>query len=210
VAWFEEVVNVDVPTELLQQAMGGQSIYQRAQPLTPGRYRLVIAAKDLVGGNQTTYEKVLDVPRMDEDHIMNSSIILADVIEKMPTKSIGTGQFVIGSSKVRPRMNESFKQNEKLGLYFQLYNFEADEKTHKPDGTIEYEIVKNGPNGSSEVVMPSYSEELSSLKGGASQIVIEKLLPLSELKPGQYTLKIKVTDKKRNQTLTPSATFTVT
>jgi hypothetical protein len=58
--------------------------------------------------------------------------------------------------------------------------------------------------------MPSYSEELSSLKGGASQIVIEKLLPLSELKPGQYTLKIKVTDKKRNQTLTPSATFTVT
>ena len=210
VAWFEEVVNVDVPTELLQQAMGGQSIYQRAQPLTPGRYRLVIAAKDLVGGNQTTYEKVLDVPRMDEDHIMNSSIILADVIEKMPTKSIGTGQFVIGSSKVRPRMSESFKQNEKLGLYFQLYNFEADEKTHKPEGTIEYEIVKNGPNGTNEVVMPSYSEELSSLKGGASQIVVEKLLPLSELKPGQYTLKIKVTDKKRNQTLTPSATFTVT
>ena len=210
VARFEEVVNVDVPTELLQQAMAGSSIYQRQQPLAPGRYRLVVAAKDLVGGTQTTYEKVLDVPRMDEDHIMNSSVILADVIEKVPTKSIGTGQFVIGSSKVRPRMNESFKQNEKLGLYFQVYNFEGDEKTHKPDGTIEYEIVKNGPNGSSEVVMPSYSEELSSLKGGASQIVIEKLLPLTDLKPGQYTLKIKVTDKKRNQTLTPSATFTVT
>jgi len=28
--------------------------------------------------------------------------------------------------------------------------------------------------------------------------------------PGQYTLKIKVVDKRRNQTLTPSATFTVT
>jgi GWxTD domain-containing protein len=210
VARFEEVVNVDVPTELLQQAMAGSSIYQRQQPLAPGRYRLVVAAKDLVGGTQTTYEKVLDVPRIDEDHIMNSSIILADVIEKVPTKSIGTGQFVIGSSKVRPRMNESFKQNEKLGLYLQLYNFEADEKTHKPEGTIEYEIVKNGPNGSNEVVMPSYSEELSALKGGASQIVIEKLLPLTEMAPGQYTLKIKVTDKKRNQTLTPSATFTVT
>jgi GWxTD domain-containing protein len=206
VAWFEEVVNVDVPTELLQQAVAGSSVYQRVQPLAPGRYRLVIAAKDLVGGGQTTYEKVLDVPRMDDDHISQSSLILADVIEKVPTKSIGTGQFVIGASKVRPRMDEAFKRNEKLGIYLQLYNFEADEKTHKPDGTIEYEITKNGSN---EKVF-EFSEELTSLIGGASQLVVEKLLPLQEFTPGQYTIRMKVTDKKRNQTLTPSAVFTVT
>jgi hypothetical protein len=122
VTWFEEAVKVDVPSELLQQAAAGQSIYQRAQPLAPGRYRLVITAKDTVSGNQTIQEKVLDVPRMDEDHITNSSIILADVIEKVPARSIGTGQFVIGTSKVRPRMDESFRRSEKLGLYFQLYN----------------------------------------------------------------------------------------
>src|SRR5882724_4819834 len=63
VAWFEDVVNVEVPTELLQQAVAGSSVYQRVQPLAPGRYRLVVAAQDLVGGGQTTYEKVLDVPR---------------------------------------------------------------------------------------------------------------------------------------------------
>jgi len=48
------------------------------------------------------------------------------------------------------------------------------------------------------------------VSGGASQVVIEKLLPLQSLEPGQYTLRMKVVDKKRNQTLTPSATFTVT
>jgi hypothetical protein len=52
-------------------------------------------------------------------------------------------------------------------------------------------------------------EELASLPGGASQIVVEKLLPLAHLPPGQYTLKIKITDRKRNQTLTPAARFTV-
>jgi hypothetical protein len=41
-------------------------------------------------------------------------------------------------------------------------------------------------------------------------VVIEKLLPLQSMEPGQYTLHMKVVDKKRNQTLTPSATFTVT
>jgi hypothetical protein len=147
---------------------------------------------------------------MDEDHITNSSIILADVIERVPARSIGTGQFVIGTSKVRPRMDEAFKRSEKLGLYFQLYNFEPDETTHKPDGTIEYEIVPDDSNASTtNAAMPKIAEELASLPGGASQIVIAKLLPLSELPPGQYTLKIKITDRKRNQTLTPTARFTV-
>ena len=40
-------------------------------------------------------------------------------------------------------------------------------------------------------------------------MIIEKLLPLQNFAPGDYTLKMKVMDKKRNQTLTPTATFTV-
>jgi hypothetical protein len=63
--------------------------------------------------------------------------------------------------------------------------------------------------GSGEKVF-EYTEAISTVTGGASQVVIEKLLPLQSMEPGQYTLKMKVVDKKRNQTLTPSATFTVT
>ena len=206
VNWFEDVVNVDVPTDMLQEAARGSSVYQKTVPLQPGRYRLNIAAKDLVGGNTTNFEMALDVPRLLDDQLGQSSLILADLLEKVPTKSIGTGQFVIGTSKVRPRVNETFTQNEKLGIYLQLYNFAPDEITKKPDGTIEYVITKNGSN---EKVF-EFTEEVISISGGASQIVVEKLLPLQTLAPGQYTLRMKVTDKKRNQTLTPSATFTVT
>ena len=206
VNWFEDVITVDVPSDMLQQAAQGQSIYQKSLPLPPGRYRLNIAAKDLVGGNTTNYEMALEVPRLEDDQLGQSSLILADVLEKVPTKSIGTGPFVIGTSKVRPRVGDSFSHDEKLGIYLQVYNFEADEKTKKPDGTIEYVITKNGSN---EKVF-EYSEEVSAISGGAAQVVIEKLLPLQSLAPGQYTLRMKVVDKKRNQTLTPSATFTVT
>jgi GWxTD domain-containing protein len=207
VNWFEDVISVDVPTDLLQQAVKGSSIYQKTIPLQPGRYRLNVAAKDVVGGNTTSYEMALEVPRLEDDKLGQSSLILADLIEKVPTKSIGTGQFVIGTSKVRPRIDGTFGHDEKLGIYLQLYNFEPDEKTKKPEGTVDYEIVKTGSN---EKVF-EYSEDLSvSLGGGAAQVVIEKLLPLQSLVPGQYTLKMKVVDKKRNQTLTPSATFTVT
>jgi GWxTD domain-containing protein len=206
VNWFEDVVNVDLPTDMLQQGVKGASIYQKTLPLQPGRYRLNVAAKDIVGGNTTNFEMVLEVPRLEDDQLGQSSLILADQLEKVPTKSIGTGQFVIGTSKVRPRMDETFKRAEKLGIYLQLYNFQPDEKTKKPDGTVEYVITKNG---SGEKVF-EYTENISTVTGGASQVVIEKLLPLQSMEPGQYTLHLKVVDKKRNQTLTPSATFTVT
>jgi hypothetical protein len=131
---------------------------------------------------------------------------VADLIEKVPTKNIGAGQFVIGSSKVRPRLSENFKRNERLGLYVQLYNFEPDEKTQKPNATIEYEVVKNSDNQK----IYEFSEEVAKMENAsANQVVVEKVLPLEKLEPGQYTLRMKVTDRNRNQTLTPTATFTV-
>ena len=125
----------------------------------------------------------------------------------LPTRQIGSGQFVIGSSKIRPRLGDSFRRDEKMGIYVQLYNFQPDEKTHKPEGSIQYEVVKNGSN---EKVF-DFTEDIVKLpEASAQQVTIEKLLPLNTLQPGQYTLKMKVTDKLRNQTLTPTATFTVT
>jgi len=203
---FEEVVTVDVPTELLQQASQGMSIFQKSIPLPPGMYRLNVVAKDIVGGNMNNYEMALNVPRMEDDKLFASSLILADVLEDVPTRSIGTGQFVIGTSKVRPRMGDSFKRAEKMGIYMKLYNFEPEEKSNKASGTIAYEIVRTADN--SKVI--EFSEEITALEGSASQMILKKLLPLSSMEPGQYTLKITVTDKLRNQSLTQSAQFSIT
>jgi len=203
---FEEPVSIEVSADLLQQAVNGASIYQKTVPLAPGMYRLNVVAKDIVSGNMTSYEVALNVPHFEDEKLASSSLILADVIEKVPTRSIGTGQFVIGDSKVRPRLNETFGRDEKLGIYAQLYNFSGDEKTHKPNASIEYEIVKNG---SSQKVL-DYTEDVSTLPGASEQqVTVAKLLPLQSLEPGQYTLTMKVTDKGRNQTISPTATFTV-
>ncbi len=202
---FEDVVTIEVPSELLQQAAAGVSIYQKSVPLPPGMYRLNVVAKDIVGGNMNNYEMALNVPRMDEDQLFASSLVLADVLEKVPTRSIGTGQFVIGTSKVRPRVGESFKQAEKMGIYLKLYNFQPDEKTAKPHGQIDYEIVKS----SDQSKVLEFTEDLTTLEGSASQLTVEKLLPLQHLAPGQYTLRLKVTDKLKNQTLTQSAQFSI-
>ncbi len=204
---FERTVSVDAPPQMLKEFTARQSIFQESIPLTPGTYRLNVVAKDITAGNLNNYEVAVVVPHFDDEKLSSSSMILADQLEKVPTKSIGAGQFVIGTSKVRPKLDESFKQDDKLGLYLQVYNFSPDEKTKKPNASVEYEIVKKGTN---EKVL-EFTEDVNTMPGAsANQVTIEKVLSLKQMAPGQYTLKLKVTDKNNNQTLSPSTNFTVT
>jgi hypothetical protein len=176
-------------------------------PLAPNRYKLNIVAKDKVSGNMNNYEVALDVPHFDEEKLSSSSLIIADTIERLPTRSIGGSMFALGDVKVRPRVGEKFDRNEKLGIYLQVYNFMADEKTHKPNGSIEYEITKVGTN---EKVL-DYSQDLTKIpNASASQVTIEQLLDLKSLAPGTYTIKVKATDKGNNQSVQQQANFTVT
>jgi GWxTD domain-containing protein len=205
---FEHPITVDAPTAMLKDFAVRSSIFQESVPLAPGLYRLNVVAKDTISGNMNNYEVALNVPHYDDEKLASSSLILADQIEKVPTKSIGVGQFVIGGSKVRPRLTDSFKQDEKLGLYVQFYNFTPDEKTRKPSGSISYEITKKGTN---EKIL-DFSEDVSSIaNASANQVTVEKILPLKTIAPGQYEIKVKVTDKISNQTISPPTTvFTVT
>ncbi len=203
---WETPVVIETPSVMLAEASKGKAIYQNAVPLPPGTYRVNVVAKDVVGGNMNNYEMAITVPRFEDERLGASSLILADMIEKVPTKNIGAGQFVIGTSKVRPRLNDAFTQNEKMGIYQALYNFTPDEKTQKPLGNVSYEISK--ADGGEKVV--EFTEALSEIPGAsATQVTIEKLLPLQGFAPGRYTLKLKVTDQNSNQTLVQTANFSV-
>ena len=205
---FNETLKIDGgPKQYMVEWAQRQSIGQKSVFLAPGTYRLVIICKDTVGGNLNSWERSVTVPRMDADKLSPSSLILADKIEKVPMRSIGTGQFVIGSSVVRPRIGEVFKRDEILGIYMKLYNFAGEETTHRPQGQIEYEVFRKG---TAEPVV-SLVEDVSKIPDAStSQVTLEKKLRLDQFAPGKYTLRIKVTDKNRNQVLTPTAEFTVT
>jgi GWxTD domain-containing protein len=204
---FEDTVDTPCPKEFLQECAKNRSIYQKTVPLAPGTYRLNVVAKDVVGGNLENYEVAITVPRLDVDKASTSSLILADIVEPVPVRSIGTGMFVVGGTKVRPRVDDVFKRNEKMGIYMKVYNLGSDEGTHKPVGEVEYEIVKKGSNEK----IASMKEDLGALPDASgNQVTLQKFLNLNGLDPGQYTVRLKITDKTKNQVLTPSADFTVT
>jgi len=200
---FEDPVSKDFPDSLFQQSLKLQSIYQKAVPLRPGLYRLDLVIKDVQSGNVGVINTRLQVPRYDDAKLEASSLILADQIEHVPAKQIGTGQFVLGSSKVRPRMEGDFTTADKLGIYLQVYNLKPDEKTHKSNATFQYTVKK----GSEQVLQ--FKENSSEMKQTGDQVTVERLLPLSTLSPGKYSIEISATDTLSNQTITRTADFTV-
>jgi hypothetical protein len=201
----EEALKFGGPAEQLATLSQGITVYNHTWSLPPGRYKLTLAAKDVVGENLSTYDVALTVPQLYEDELAASSLILADQLEKVPTKSLGRGFFVIGSTKVRPRVGEVFRQNETLGIYLKIYNLEPDKITHKPEGTVTYEIVQNGTGKK----ILEFSQDVNELSGGAAQMVVEKKLKLDGFEPGEYTIQIKVNDARRNESVEPSAKFKV-
>jgi hypothetical protein len=201
---FEDTIALDVPDSLLEQSLEKASVYWKSIPLRPGLYRLSLALKDVNSGNIGTMELRMEVPKFEDEQLSTSSLILADQLEKVPTRRIGLGQFVIGDSKVRPAVGSTFTTDEKLGVYLQVYNLKPDMSGRKPSATIHYSLLKDD-----QPIFEMQENAADLPDASPSQVNIEKLLPLESLEPGKYTMKVTVTDTISQRTVAPSAEFTI-
>jgi GWxTD domain-containing protein len=200
---FEDPVSKDFPDSLFQQSLKLQSIYQKAVPLRPGLYRLDIVIKDVQSGNVGVVNTRLAVPRYADEKLDTSTLILADQLEHVPAKQIGSGQFVLGSTKVRPRLNSDFTTSDRMGIYLQVYNLKPDDKTHKSSATFQFTVKK----GAEQVLQ--FKETSEEMKQTGDQVTIERWLPLASLAPGKYTIEINANDGISNQSISKTADFTV-
>ncbi len=209
---FEDTVQVDVPPELLPRTTENASVYWKALPLriSQNRYRLDIVVKDVNGDRTGSWERAIVIPDFSEDKLSSSTLIIADQMEPVPTKNVGTGSFVIGTTKVRPRVAPSngqpimFKRNQKLNFWMQVYNLSVDDKTHKPSATFEYNVT----DANNRAVIHTV-ESTATMGNVGDQVTLQKTLSAANLQPGLYKIEIKVNDNLSKQTVDPSATFAV-
>jgi GWxTD domain-containing protein len=210
---FEDTVQVDVPAELLPRTAENASVYWKALPLRPGRYKLNIAVKDVNGDRKGVWSRSVVVPEYSDDKLATSTLIVADQMEPVPTKAIGTGSFVIGTMKIRPRVAPAdgkpamFKRDkdQKLNFWMQVYNLGVDEKTHKPSATFEYNITNLATNKS----IIQKTETTDTMGNLGDQVTLQKSIVAANLQPGTYKIEIKVNDNISKQTIDPSAVFAV-
>jgi len=209
---FEETVSVQVIADQLGKSQNNVSVYWKALPLRPGLYKLDIVLKDVNAPDHIgTWKRSVNVPKYDDDKLSASSLILADKMERVPTREIGAGNFVIGNTRIRPRVSTgptvpvSFKRDQSLNFWMQVYNLGIDEKSKQNNAQIEYQVMDLATNKS---VLDS-SESTAKLSPNADQVTLEKSMPLASLQPGKYQVTIKVNDGVSKQQIAESAPFVV-
>jgi GWxTD domain-containing protein len=210
---FEDPVQVMFAEDQLPREAENSAVYWKAIPLRPGRYKLEIAVKDVNGDRRGVWSRGIIVPDFSDEKLATSTLIVADQMEPVPTKTIGAGNFVIGTMKVRPRVAgvdgkpALFKKghDQKLNFWMQVYNLGIDDKTHKPSATFEYDIINMATNKA--VIQKIESTE--SMGNLGDQVTLQKSIAAANLQPGTYKIDIKVNDNISKQTIDPSAVFAV-
>jgi GWxTD domain-containing protein len=209
---FEEPVGVQVPSELLARKKNDLSVYWKSLPLRPGLYKIDIVIKDVNNPDHIgRWQRSLNVPRYDDDRLASSSLILAGTMERVPSRDIGAGNFVISDTHIVPRVPTgigvpvTYHRAQSLNFWMQVYNLGIDEKSKQNGATIEYQILDLATN---KAVLQT--EELTAKTNpNADQVTIEKSLPLASLVPGKYQVNIKVNDGITKQQIAESAPFIV-
>src|SRR5580692_8551340 len=201
---FEDVIQRDFPDSLLEPSLKGFSIYQKAVPLRPGLYKLDLVIKDVNSGNVGVVNTRLAVSPIPDDKLEASSLILADQMEPVSSKDVGVGQFVLGSTKVRPKLDAEFHTDQAMGIYLQFYNLKVDDKTHKNNVSMDFKVTQGDQTVAHEV------KTGDQLQQNGEQVTFQQVIQPQTLPPGKYKLQVQATDLVTNQTISRTADFTVT
>jgi hypothetical protein len=100
----------------------------------------------------------------------------------------------------------SYKRDQDLNFWMQVYNLGINDATKSNDATVTYQIVDTASN----VVV--FEKQLDSKELGeahSDQLTVEKTLPMAGLQPGKYKVTIKVNDTISKQEIAQSAPFVV-
>jgi GWxTD domain-containing protein len=172
-------------------------------PAKPGKSVLYLGAEDKDKENPTLIKADLDVKDFWTGDLDTSSLIFSSEVVSRP-KDEAEGEFspyVMSDYRATPRWGSVFKASEDLSVLFHIYN--AATENGEVNLIVDYFIISPevGYRLNPQTIRAKV-EENKAVAGGTQ-------VPLSPLKPGKYTFKIKVTDKVANKVIERTAEFAV-
>jgi GWxTD domain-containing protein len=198
---FEDPVTTQATVAELTNAKERKSAYQRVLPLSPGNYKVDLLIRDINSGATTVKAIGFEVPKFAPDKLGASTLVLAVKLQALNDQL--PGMFAIGPYKVLPNVSGSYKRGQDVGIYMQVYNAGIDQTTLRPAVDVDYVLMKDGK----EVL--KQPEDWRGSSDSGQRLTLARLLPTSNLAPGEYEIVVHVRDKVSGQSLSPTAKFQI-
>jgi GWxTD domain-containing protein len=198
---FEDPVTTTATVEELASAKDRKSAYQRVLPLSPGNYKVDLLIRDVKSGATQVKSVGFEVPKFTPEKLATSTLVLAVKLQALNDQL--PGMFTIGPFKVIPNISATYKRGQDVGIYMQIYNAGIDQTTLRPAVDVDYVLLKDGK----EVF--KQAEDWRGLSEAGQRLTLARLLPTTNLAPGEYEIAIRVRDKVSGQSLSPSQKFNI-
>jgi VWFA-related protein len=170
--------------------------YRQAAPLRPGRYQVRFAAREETTGMLGSTWQKLEVPDLAGGRLAMSGVFLLKE-DPSGTATGATAGPPLTSVMDRPR----FGPDERLYLQFYVYNLRRG-----PDGTVDAVAQAEVLRGGSSVALAA--PETLVAEGAGPLAHLSRIRP-QRLAPGDYDLRVTVTDRAGGAMLARTVSFSV-
>jgi len=146
---------------------------------------------------------------IDKDAPAISPLILSNNVYPLAQAQKPNDPFAFGGIKVVPKGDKMFRPSDELWYFFELRNPGLNEQ-NVPGVQVKLEISGKSSDGKPvNMTAPPRSVDAQELKGVPGHYGVGSSIPLSGFKPGDYALKVKVTDTVKKTSYNLSDDFKV-
>ncbi len=174
----------------------GSILYNEHTPLKPGIYQVRVAARDEKSGRVGSAMQWVVIPDLETRQLTLSSLLLGgQVLDNAATKD--------GAAQVQLNVDHRFARSAKLGFWVFVYNAKRD-AAGATNLSVHSQIFREGA-----VVLNGPARKIDSSQADPDRIPFGQQIALSTLSPGNYSLRVTVTDTIAGGTVTQTVDFEV-
>ena len=171
---------------------GTDSYVDKSIEIEPGTYTATFALAD--NGKILAARKTpVTVQGLDPNAVALTPLLLSSNVYPMKTTWHPTDPFVFGGLKVIPKGDQTFANNGDLWYFVELHNPGVTD-AGIPNMRVRVQINGKTAKGPVELKIPMQDTQVTKLPQEKNRYALGVAIPLEGFVPGDYTMKIRVSD----------------
>lgn len=170
--------------------------------LPPGLYQVRVAARDDKSGKIGSAHAWIEIPDLATKKLTISSLLLGERTQAMLTNVSNTG---VGVNPIALSASHRFRRESTLRFLLFAYNTTPAPTDQKPDAAVQVQVIRDDQPVITTALRKINIEGVTDL----ARLPYAAEIPLSELLPGRYLLRVTVIDRVSKQSTSRQTHFDV-